>query len=179
MAFDPTKPVDGSLVSAAELRAQLTGLKALLDAQATVFGRLAADWTNSTTTFLDVPGLSFAVGTGENWTAELVLHTISGTGGQGLKFRVTGAGGGSVLIVIAGTGTSGSTAYECEVQTGFGVASPAKSFCTGTTLTGAVRVHVVVTNASLGPVQLQAANTSSGSAVTIKANSDLVARKTG
>lgn len=31
MAFDPTKPVDASLVSAAELRNQLTSLKTLCD----------------------------------------------------------------------------------------------------------------------------------------------------
>jgi hypothetical protein len=178
MPFDPAKPADHAPLSSAEMRAQLTGLKALLDAQAPAYGRLAADWTNSTTSFTDVPGLSFAVAAGENWTAELVLHVISGTSGQGLKFRVTGPGAGSVLIVIAGTGTSGSTAYECEVQTAFGVASPAKSFCMGSTLTGAVRVHVVVTNASAGTVQLQAASTAA-SAVTIKANSDLVAHKTG
>ena len=178
MAFDPTKPADGSLVSAAELRTQLTGLKALLDAQAPVYGRVAADWTNSTASFTDVPGLAFAVGAGENWTAELVLHAIGGASGVGFKFRATGPGAGSVLIAIAGTGTSGSPGYECEVQTAFGVASPAKSFCTGSALTGAVRVHVVVVNASAGTVQLQASATSSGSAVTIKAGSDLVAHKT-
>ena len=31
MAFDPTKPVDDSLATAAELRGQFTGLKTLMD----------------------------------------------------------------------------------------------------------------------------------------------------
>lgn len=178
MAFDPTKPVDGSLVSAAELRAQFTALKALLDGQAPVFGRLASDWTNSTTSFTDVPGLSFPVSAADNWTAEFVLHTISGTGGQGLKFRVSGPGAVGVLVVITGTGSSGSTAFECEVQTAFTLSSPAKTFCTGATLIGAVRVHVVVVNTGVGTIQLQACNSAGGAPVTIKANSDVVAHKT-
>ena len=33
MAFDSTKPADHAPISSAELRAQLTGLKALIDAQ--------------------------------------------------------------------------------------------------------------------------------------------------
>jgi hypothetical protein len=31
MPFDPTKPANNSLISSAELRSQLTGLKALID----------------------------------------------------------------------------------------------------------------------------------------------------
>jgi hypothetical protein len=178
MPFDPTKPADGSLVSAVELRNQLTALKALIDAQAVTTGRLAADWTSSSSSFTDVTGLSFAVGAGENWTAEIVLHAISGSSGQGLKLRVAGPGAGSVLIAMQGTGSSGSTAMECEVQTAFSVASPAKSFCTGSSLTGVIRVHLVITGASAGTVQLQASNSAGSGTVTIKANSDLVARKT-
>ena len=82
MPFDPAKPADHAPLSSAEMRAQLTGLKALLDAQAPVYGRLAADWTNSTTSFTDVPGLGFAVAAADNWTAEFVLHTISGPSGR-------------------------------------------------------------------------------------------------
>ena len=81
------------------------------------------------------------------------------------------------MIAIQGTGSSGSTAMECEVQTAFSVASPVKTFCLGSSLTGVVRVHVVITGASAGVAQLQAASSSAGSAVTIKVNSDLVARK--
>src|SRR5262249_42305704 len=143
------------------------------------YGRVLADWTSASSTFSDVTGLSFAVGAGENWTAEIVLHAVSSSGGQGFKFRVAGPGAGSVLIAIPGTGSSGSTQMECEVQTAFSVASPAKSFCVGASLTGVVRIHVVVTNATAGTVQLQASSTGSGSTVTLKANSDLVARKTG
>jgi hypothetical protein len=33
MAYDPTKPVDDSPLDAAEMRGQLTALKALIDAQ--------------------------------------------------------------------------------------------------------------------------------------------------
>ena len=108
-----------------------------------------------------------------------MLHCVSGTTGQGLKFRVNGAGAGSVMIGMQGTGSSSSTAMECEVQTAFGVAAPAKTFCSGSSLAGLVRVHVVVTNATAGTVQLQASNASGSGTVTIKANSDLVARKTG
>src|ERR1044071_2914877 len=107
MAFDPTKPVDASLATAAEMRSQLTALKALIDAAGTIsYGRLAADWTSSSSTFSDVTGLSFAVGAGENWTAEITLHAISGSSGQGLKFRVSGPAAGSVLITLVGTGSS-------------------------------------------------------------------------
>ena len=116
---------------------------------------------------------------GENWTAEMVLAVVSGTTGQGLKFRVSGPGAGGVMIAMTGTGSSSSTASECEVQTAFVVASPAKSFCTGSALIGLVRVHVVVVNAAAGTVQLQASNSSGSGTVTIKANSDLVAQKTG
>ena len=180
MPFDPAKPVDASLVSAAELRGQFTALKALLDAQPLVTaGRVGADWTSASSSFTDVGGLAFAVASGENWTAEMVLHVVSGASGQGLKFRVSGPGAGSVTIAIQGTGSSGSTATECEVQTAFGVASPAKAFCTGSGLTGVVRIHVVIASATAGTVQLQANNSGGGGTVTIKAGSDLVARKTG
>jgi hypothetical protein len=179
MAFDPTKPVDGSLIAAAELRSQFTALKALIDAQPVVaYGKLAADWTSGSSTFSDVSGLSFAVAAGENWTAEIVLHAISGSSGQGLKFRVNGPGAGSVLIGIQGTGSSGSTQMECELQTAFGVASPTKTFCTGSNLPGFIRIHITITNATAGTVQLQANNASNSNTVTIKANSDLVARRT-
>ena len=165
---------------AADMRNQFNALKGLIDAQpVATYGRVAADWTSGSGTFADVTGLGFAVGAGENWTAEAALHCVSGTSGQGLKFRVNGAGAGSVMIGIQGTGSSGSTAMECEVQTAFGVASPAKTFCTGSALTGVVRIHVTIVNATAGTVQLQASNSSGSGTVTIKANSDLVARKTG
>ena len=181
MPFDPTQPQNGELIDAVQLRNQFNGLKALIDAQpATSYGRVAADWTSASSSFGDVAGLAFPVAAGESWTAEMVLAVVSGTTGQGLKFRVAGPGAASVLIAMQGTGSSGSTAMECEVQTAFSVASPAKTFCTGSSLTGVVRVHVVVTNASAaGSVQLQANNSSGSGTVTIKAGSDLVARKTG
>ena len=65
------------------------------------------------------------------------------------------------------------------MQTAFSLASPAKSFCVGASLTGVVHIHVVVVNASAGTVQLQAANNTGDSTVTLKANSDLLARRTG
>ena len=178
MPFDPALPAASSPNSSAEMRAQLTALKALIDAQAVTTGRLAGDWTSSSSSFTDVTGLSFNLAAGENWTAEIVLHAIGTSGGQGLKFRVAGPGAGSVLIAIQGTGSSGSTQMECEVQTAFSVAAPTKTFCAGSSLTGVVRVHVVITNGSAGAVQLQAASSSGGSAVTLKVNSDLVARRT-
>ena len=181
MPFDPTLPVTNSPLSSAEMRAQLTALKALIDAQpATAFGKVAADWTSGSASFADVTGLAFAVGAGESWPAEIVLHAISGTTGQGLKLRASGPGAASVMIAIAGTGSGGaSTAVDCEVQTAFSVASPAKTFCAGSSLTGVVRIHLVVTNASAGTVQLQASNSTGSGTVTIKANSDLLARRTG
>ena len=179
MAFDPSKPVANSPLSSLEMRDQLNALKALIDAQAVATGRVVADWASSVATFGDVTGLGFSVGAGENWSAEMVLYAIGGPSGQGLKFRVSGPGAASVMIAIQGTGSSGSTAMECEVQTAFAVASPAKTFCTGTSLTGVVRVHVVLAGASAGVVQLQAASSSAGGTVTIKVNSDLVARKIG
>ena len=180
MPFDPALPAANSPNSSAEMRAQLTALKALIDAQpAAAFGKVAADWTSGSSSFTDVTGLAFTMAAGESWTAEVVLHVISGTSGQGLKFRVAGPGAGGVMIAIMGTGSSGSTAIECEVQTAFSVASPAKTFCLGSTLTGVIRIHVVVTAASAGTVQLQASNGSGSGTVTIKANSDLMARRTG
>ena len=182
MPFDPNQPQNGEIIDAVQLRDQFNGLKALIDAQAatTTVGRVAADWTSSSSSFANVTGLAFAVASGESWMAEVVLAVVSGTTGQGLKFRVSGPGAASVLIAMQGTGSSSATAMECEVQTAFSVASPAKTFCAGSSLTGVVRVHVVVTNASAaGTVQLQASNASGSGTVTIKANSDLAARKTG
>ncbi len=182
MPFDPTKPAANSPLISAEMRDQLNALKALIDAQGAgvQFGRAAADWTSSVATFSDVPGLAFAVAAVESWQAELVLHAISGTTGQGLKFRVTGPGAAGVMIAILGTGSGTSTTIDCEVQTAFSVASPAKTFVVGTTLTGVVRVHVAVVAASAaGTVQLQASNSSGSGTVTIKAGSDLVARRSG
>ena len=179
MPFDPTLPVANSPNSSAEMRAQLTALKALIDAQGSLaYGRLVADWTSGTSSFTDVSGLSFAVAAGENWTAEIVLHAVSSASGQGFKFRVAGPSVSSVLIAIQGTGSSGSSAMECEVQTAFSVASPAKVFCVGSNLTGVIRIHVVLSNATAGPVQLQASNSAGSNTVTLKANSDLVARRT-
>jgi hypothetical protein len=127
MAFDPSKPADATLATAGEMRSQLTALKALIDAQPVLaYGRVASDWTSSSSSFSDVTGLSFAVGAGENWTAEIILHAISSSAGQGFKFRVSGPGAGSVMIAIFGTATSTSTSIDCEVQTAFSVASPAR-----------------------------------------------------
>ena len=180
MSFDPAKPAANSPLSSQEMRDQLNALKALIDALPVgAAGRVVADWTSGSASFTDVAGLAFAVAAGENWTAEMVLHVVSGTTGQGLKFRVNGPGAGSVLIGIQGTGSSGSSTIECEVQTAFAVGVPAKTFCPGTNLTGLVRVHVTIVNATAGTVQLQASNSSGSGTVTIKANSDLVARKTG
>ena len=155
MPFDPAQPITGSPFSSQVVRDQFNALKALLDGLPVVAtGRVVADWT-----------------------AEIVLHVISGPSGQGLKFRVNGPGAGSVLIAIQGTGGSGSTAIECEVQTAFAVAAPTRTFCAGSNLTGVVRIHVVITGSSPGTVQLQASNSSGGGTVTIKASSDLVARR--
>ena len=180
MPFDPTQPQASELIDAGQLRDQFNGLKALIDAQpVTRYGRVAADWTSGSASFADVTGLAFAVGAGESWTAEIVLHAISGTTGQGLKFRVSGPGASSVLLAMLGTGSGSSTAMECEAQTAFSVASPAKTFCAGSSVVGVIRLHVVVVGASAGTVQLQASNSSGSGTVTIKANSDLVARRTG
>ena len=180
MPFDPSYPADGIRIRAVDFRGQFGALKALNDAvPVPVYGRVAADWTSGSASFTDVGGLAFAVAAGENWSAEMVLHTISGTTGQGFKFRVSGPGAGSVMIAMQGTGSGLSTAGDCEVQTAFSVASPAKTFCAGSGLTGVVRIHVTVTNATAGTMQLQASNSTGSGTVTIKANSDLVARKTG
>src|SRR5436190_8519972 len=149
MPFDPALPANNSPNSSAEMRAQLTALKALIDAvpvTVTSYGRMVGDWTSSSSSFSDVSGLSFAVGAGESWTAEIVAHVISGSSGQGLKFRVTGPGASGVMLAMMGPGSSGT--LECEVQTAFSVASPAKTFCSGSSLTGVMRIHLVVANAS-------------------------------
>ena len=182
MPFDPTKPAANSPLISAEMRDQLNALKALIDAQGAgvAFGRAAVDWASGSASFTDVPGLGFAVAAGESWQAEIVLHAISGTTGQGLKFRVTGPGAAGVMIAIIGTGSSGSTAVDCEEQTAFSVASPAKTFVQGSTLTGVVRLHVAVTAATAaGTIQLQASNGSGSGTVTVKAGSDLIARRSG
>ena len=182
MPFDPTKPAANAPNSSAEMRDQLNALKALIDAQGAglLFGRAAADWTSSSASFTDVAGLSFPVAAGESWQAELVLHAVSGSTGQGLKFRVTGPGAASVMITFVGTGSGSSTTTESEVQTAFSVASPAKIFVAGSTLTGVVRLHVAITAASApGTIQLQASNSSGSGTVTVKAGSDLVARRSG
>ena len=179
MPFDPAKPAASSPLSSQEMRDQLNALKALIDAlPAGASGRVAADWTSGSVSFSDVTGLSFAVANGENWSAEIVLHVLSGTTGQGLKFRATGPGAGAVMIAMQGTGSGMSTAMECEVQTAFSVAAPAKTFCPGSSLVGVVRIHIVVVNATAGTVQLQASNSTGSGTVTIKAGSDLVARRT-
>lgn len=181
MPFDPNQPQNGELIDAGQLRDQFNGLKALIDAQTaqTSYGRVAADWTSGSASFTNVGGLAWTVAPGESWSAELVLAVVSGSSGQGLKFRVAGPGAAAVLISMQGTGMSGSTAMDCEVQAAFSVASPAKTFCGGMNLTGVVRVHVVVVNAgAAGSVQLQASNSSGSGTVTIKAGSDLVARRT-
>ena len=179
MPFDPTFPAAHAELTSPTFRDQFNALKALIDAQAVTTGRVVADWSSSSTSFGDVTGLAFNVGAGENWSAEIVLHAIGGPSGQGLKFRVSGPGASSVMIAMQGTGSSGSTAMECEVQTAFGVASPGIEVTWGPNGSLVVRVHVVITGASAGVAQLQAASSSAGSAVTIKVNSDLVARRVG
>jgi len=47
MAFDPTKPVEGSEIDAAELRGQLNALKALIDAKPSTDDMNAAISANS------------------------------------------------------------------------------------------------------------------------------------
>lgn len=142
-----------------------------------IYGRVTSDWTSGSSSYSDVPGLSFSIATGTNWTAEVVIHAISGSTGQGFKFRVTGPSASSVMIAISGTGTSGTTTTECEVQTAFS-AIPSKTFCQGSNLTGVIRIHIVVINGGAGTVQLQANNTSGSGTVTIKTNSDILAHKT-
>ena len=93
MPFDPAQPATNSALSSQVMRDQLNALKALIDAvPAAAYGKVAADWTSGSASFADVTGLAFAVGAGESCTAEGVLHAISGTGGQGFKFRVSGPG---------------------------------------------------------------------------------------
>ena len=86
MPFDPSKPADHTPLFAEEMRDQLNALKALIDALPTVTtGRVTADWTSGASSFSDVAGLSFAVASGQNWSAEIVLHTISGSGTVTIK----------------------------------------------------------------------------------------------
>jgi hypothetical protein len=46
MAYDPTKPVDDSPLDAAEMRGQLTALKALIDAQQAQITAMQLDISN-------------------------------------------------------------------------------------------------------------------------------------
>ena len=48
MPFDATKPVNGSEILSAELRAQFTSLKALIDAQATLIATMQTQITQLT-----------------------------------------------------------------------------------------------------------------------------------
>ena len=126
MPFDPNQPQNGELIDAVQLRDQFNGLKALIDTQpVTSYGRVAADWTSGSASFAGVTGLSFAVAAGESWTAELALAVVSGSGGQGLKFRVAGPGAASVLISMQGTGPGASwVAYGNLLSAYSGFAAP-------------------------------------------------------
>ena len=53
MAFDPSKPAEDSPLDAAEMRSQLTGLKALIDAQQATIADLQS---NVSLTFADFAG---------------------------------------------------------------------------------------------------------------------------
>lgn len=179
MPFDPTKPVDLTEITAAELRNQFNALKALIDAQpALAYGRVSADWTSTSTTFSDVTGLSWAIGANENWTADVSIYGI-GFSGSGIKLRVTGpAFPASVLITMLGN-TSSATAFGNEFQNAFS-AAPTIAWVNGVGVNGVIRMRIVVINGTnAGTVQLQGNNSAGNGTVTIKANSDLVARRTG
>ena len=145
----------------------------------TSHGRVTSDWSNTSATFTDVTGLSWAIGASENWTADAVLYVIGGSGGTGIKFKVTGPSSPtSVLITIFGTGLSGSTSFAAEIQTVFST-SGTVAFASGSNLSGMVRIHIVVINGSnSGTVQIQANNSGASGTAYIKTNSDILATRT-
>ena len=167
--------------------AGLTGLNASQLISGTVsfarlpmaYGRVTSDWTSSSSSYTDVTGISFSAGANENWTAEALLYVTGGSSGQGCRFKVTGPSAPTaVLITIFGCTASGAN-FDTEFQTGFSAASPAKTFCAGSGVTGFVRIRITVINgANAGTVRLQANNSSGSGNVTIRTNSDIVASRT-
>jgi len=61
MPFDPTKPLDDSLATAAEMRDQLNALKALYDAQQVQIAAMQARWDTLTAQLADIDPLGMTV----------------------------------------------------------------------------------------------------------------------
>ena len=61
MPFDPTKPLDDSLATAAEMRDQLNALKALYDAQQVQIAAMQARWDTLTAQLADIDPLAMTV----------------------------------------------------------------------------------------------------------------------
>ncbi len=136
-----------------------------------------SDFTNTTTTLNPVTGLSFAIGSSEVWHAEVVMSVVGGSSGAGLKFNVTAPSGATGLVLITGNGSSGSTQMENEIQASFG-ATPGKTFVTGSSLAGIVRMDLTVVNSTTaGNVVVQMGLSSASGTGTVKVNSRIVYAK--
>jgi hypothetical protein len=138
-----------------------------------VANTMAADATNATDVFANVGStMAFAVAAGENWSFEFMMQ-IGCTGGGGVEFGVTFAGG-TFRAVALGNDRSANSIVS-SVLTASGEVSAACN--KGNTPAGWATITGSIRGATAGTVALQFRSGKSGQTSTVFANSYLTARK--
>lgn len=140
------------------------------------FGLVAADVPVATTAYVNIGGLSFAIGKGETWFYEAVLAIAGAT--NGVKFQTTGPASPTSVLIAESGNTSGLTAYASDTVAAF--STPGATAFATSAVTGTYRQFgTIVNGTTAGTVQLQFATASGTNSVSVKLGSFLRAQRIG
>lgn len=135
---------------------------------------LSSAFTTSSTTSVDITGLSFAIGANEVWYIDCYMQTTKDVT-SGMKFGITGPASSKITCTMFGAVAAGNAFIADELTD----ATPGDMAVTFNTTTGNHVAHftgTISTGASSGTVQMQVRSVTSGT-VTINKWSSLVATK--
>ena len=135
---------------------------------------VSSDVTNSTTSFADVTGLSFAVTSGQTYAFQAKLLMTAAATTTGVKVAINGPTA-SIMAYMAETATTATTS-RIDYQAAYDSGGPSAQTPTGGTFYATV--EGVVTASANGTVTVRFASEVASSAVVVKAGSCLFWRRT-
>lgn len=131
---------------------------------------MAADQSNTTSTYTDVTGMTLPVVAGTRYRVVVLLYTEQTGGVGGIKMRLNGPAGATFTAVFSGNSTS-ATATQGLVVSGFGSSVTASNRYTGTgwaQITGYISI-----GATAGNIQLQTGSINNGETTIVHAGSGM------